>query len=172
MASWQDLYGPASDKVTLDGQYLYFSEMDPNFPLSTCKLLPPPLAGLTTAQMATKFNLTLGGATIPPDAVPLAGSMCLVSANRAESYLPNMVVSETVPGSPFGRNNFQITNQASGFVLQVLDSTRTKVAAAPVNLIDKSWNVLQITADGIQRGVLVYCDSTIASPPPAFEHGV
>jgi hypothetical protein len=92
-----------------------------------------------------------------------AGSMCFASASEA-TILPDIQASKN--HSPFNPQNYQQTNQTTGFVPTVKDnSTGKMITGAPINLPDKQWSVFFATdSQGNNRGVSVWCDSTGTFP--------
>jgi hypothetical protein len=162
---FQSAYGMSTpDTITLDGTHLFYVEMSPNYVTSQYSTpIPPFMVGLTNSQLWQQYGMTVGAKILPADAVMPAGSMCFASASEA-TILPDIQASKN--HSPFNPQNYQQTNQTTGFIPTVKDnSTGKMITGAPINLPDKQWSVFFATdSQGNNRGVSVWCDSTGTFP--------
>lgn len=153
------------DKITLDGQRIFYSEEDPAFPWAKVANCPPQLKSLTNAQAQQQFRLAIGNRILPADAVPLAGSNCMVSpSGSAPSYFPEVKVTKSYTPL-FSRQNYQITNNATAYVAEVQDAAGNKYLSTPAGLVNKTMNLIPVTVAGVQRWVIVYCDTSLTTVP-------
>lgn len=144
----------------IDGRPAHFREQDPSFKLSACPSLPSKFLGLTTGELWNQFAMTFVARVAPADAVRLAGSEVLVSDSPAVQ-LPDLQVTQWSKGTGF---NYQTANKAAGYVAKCKDSKGQYVYSQPTDLTDRDWTVVFVQADGIRRGVLVWCDSSLTNP--------
>jgi hypothetical protein len=156
-----------ADTVTLNGKYLYPAEEGPGWDLAGAKVLPPALRTSTT-DLQTRLGLYVGGMRLPADAVRPAGVLGWVSSSP-DTILPALQVTDKWVGKLKAHLDFAQyvpAARAAGYVAAAKDSKGHWVHSAPTHLVVGAWNVLTVTADGLKRGILVYCYSTGHYPKP------
>jgi hypothetical protein len=158
-----------ADVVTVDGQQLYPVELGAS--LAACVKLPAFMRSLTGVQLAQQYGLYLFGLALPSDAVQPAGILGWVSPSGTPATVvpPLQVTDKLWPGSKppaFDNAQYVPAAQAQGYVAMALDSGGNAVYSAPTNLTTDAWNVVKVTADGLARGILVYCYSSGSLPQP------
>lgn len=151
------------DTLTLDGQQIYFPEMSPTFPLNQSKLTPSILTNLTNGQIWSQYGMTIGEQVLPSDVVFAPNCFALTTSSPVIK-LPHLAVNklQTQPVM----TNYQETNLTTGFILKVKNASGVFVQSQLINLVDKSWNIIQMQVDNYNRGVMVWCDSAIIPVVP------
>ncbi len=137
--------------VRLNGERLYFEEQGPGFQFGdrltralTELRFNPNNTLSTTKDLWTNYHLAVGNMVLSPDAHQVRGVRGWLSDD------PPIVLSDVHLVSS------RATPRLHGYVAHVRDASGDDIYGQPTNLLPGRWNVVTVTVDGYQRGLLVY----------------